>query len=224
MKQKRKRKFHKRRFFVNYKIDHNSTQMNNNPLIAFENIGDRTITTFHNCITALKEYESKSLEELRWEDYQLNKKYPKVLPPSLTNSSKANSSITTTTTTASYTPVYKGPTDHLPPMARNVYPPITSRPNTKDVKYKKTPGADFKPSWDGKSLVCQDTNHICITAMHEYENASFEELRYSDYRNNCKFGNGRGGDDVSASGSSTISIFSPTQANAAKSSTSNLFV
>jgi hypothetical protein len=52
--------------------------MNNNPLIAFENIGDRTITTFHNCITALKEYESKSLEELRWEDYQLNKKYPKV--------------------------------------------------------------------------------------------------------------------------------------------------
>jgi hypothetical protein len=52
--------------------------MNNNPLIAFENIGDRTITTFHNCITALKEYENKSLEELRWEDYQLNKKYPKV--------------------------------------------------------------------------------------------------------------------------------------------------
>ncbi|CAF0931003.1 unnamed protein product [Brachionus calyciflorus] len=56
-----------------------------NSLIVLEKVnknGQETVApVFYNCITALKNYENKSLEELRYEDYCLNRKYTNTLPP-----------------------------------------------------------------------------------------------------------------------------------------------
>lgn len=144
---------------------------NSNPLLSQDRIAKNgvnyDITTFHNCITALKEYENKSLEELRWEDYNLNRKYPEQLPPlrPFFIDSSSNTQI------------------RLP--ART-----TSTDGTRLIKYKPTLGADIRPYLNPAnqaSYVHHDTvfNNIC--GMLEYEDLSQEELRFYDYKNGIKF-------------------------------------
>ncbi|XP_032975644.1 nuclear pore complex protein Nup98-Nup96 isoform X6 [Rhinolophus ferrumequinum] len=57
------------------------------------------ISTKHQCITAMKEYESKSLEELRLEDYQANRKGPQNQVGAGTTSSLFGSSPATSSAT-----------------------------------------------------------------------------------------------------------------------------
>jgi hypothetical protein len=63
--------------------------MENNTLISQEIIKidgrQQVVKTFLNCISGLEQYSNKCLEELRYEDYILNNKYP-VIPPSIPSS------------------------------------------------------------------------------------------------------------------------------------------
>lgn len=135
-----------------------TTNQTKNPLIStdiiYKNGQPIQQVTFHNCITALKEYEKKSLEELRWEDYILGRRFGK--PPSQP-SSQASSRMVTNAINGTYL-----------------------------IKYKQTPGADIK-TIDNKSFIYFDTSYASITAMNEYENKSFEELRLEDYSHGHKY-------------------------------------
>ena len=59
-------------------ISQTGTIIKFNPISGTDSIQKGGIThpinTKHYCITCMKEYENKSLEELRWEDYQCNRK------------------------------------------------------------------------------------------------------------------------------------------------------
>ena len=56
----------------------------------YQNLNQITIKTLHQCLTAMKYYEAKSLEELRFEDYQANRKF---LKQSLSISSETTTGI-----------------------------------------------------------------------------------------------------------------------------------
>jgi hypothetical protein len=145
----------------------------NNPLISTDVIQKNgqsiTITTFHNCITALKQYENKSLEELRWEDYQLNKRYPPQPPPLLSTPQQ---------------PLIPNQTENSSNSSNDQRSTIKG---SFQSKYKHSHGADIKTTTDNKSFIYFDTTYVSITAMHEYEHKPFEEIRFEDYLNGYKY-------------------------------------
>lgn len=140
-----------------------------NPLVSkdllVKNGVTQTITTFLNSICGLPQYQNKSYEELRWEDYLNNNKFPKKPPPVASAPAIAGAACTNNSSRAD------SPTN-----------------GTRDTKYKPTEGADIKPSiFSDAPFTHTDTNIKSITAMLEYERFSLEELRYYDYKNGLKY-------------------------------------
>ena len=140
-----------------------------NPLVSMDVLVKKgvpqTITTFLNSISGLPQYQHKSYEELRWEDYLSNNKFPKNPPPIASITALVGATVASNS-------------------SRNVSPTN----GTRDTKYKPTEGADIKPSiFSDAPFTHTDTNITSITAMLEYERLSFEELRYYDYKNGLKY-------------------------------------
>ena len=147
-------------------MDHSQLK---NPLVSRDeakiNGVIRTIPTFLNSICGLPQYQNKSYEELRWEDYLINNKFPKKPPPVASASAIVGPASTSN--------------------GRRTVSPING---TRDTKYKPTEGADIKPSiFSDTPFTHIDTNITSITAMLEYERFSLEELRYYDYKNGLKY-------------------------------------
>lgn len=86
-----------------------ASNLNVNPLISTDTIHKNgrqiVLTTFHNCITALQQYENKSLEELRHEDYLLGRKYP--MNPPVFRSSQVMTANSRSSQNGSYQVKYK---------------------------------------------------------------------------------------------------------------------
>lgn len=137
--------------------------MENNTLISQEiiKIDGRleVVKTFLNCISGLEQYSNKCLEELRYEDYILNNKYP-VIPPSIPLSSSSNL-IKSTIINGSYQVKYNNNGYKIIEVNRNI---------------------------NNNNNIYSDSIFKSISAMNEYNMNSFEEIRYQDYLAGYKYG------------------------------------
>ena len=153
------------------------------------------ILTFHKCITALKDYQHKCLEELRWEDYQIGRKTkaPNTQQPPLTVATAATARPLTSSPLASLLAPPSSSTFnfrlHLSPRtASSSASALSVNPNTMGtfLKFQPVLGADIKDFRNGSGFVAIDTRLMSIVAMLEYERKSPEELRWEDYQCNRK--------------------------------------
>ncbi len=150
------------------------------PLLSYDVIVTNgiqtTVPVFYNCITALPDYSGKSLEELRWEDYLLNRKYPLQAPLQTTTCSSSSNS--RPMATASRLNIR----NHAP-VRPTPYP--EKNEGTKLAAFRETELTEIvETTVPFKVLEAQLVN---ITAMTEYEKMSVEELRYYDYKNGLRF-------------------------------------
>jgi hypothetical protein len=154
---------------INY---YNSFELLKNPLISYDvnviNGRQSFRMTFHNCITALKEYQNKSLEELRWEDYMLNKRYPNQTSRSQAFQQQPQSIVKAFLQQTLNTPLEKN--------------------GTKLVDYEPSFSAEVVCNFlSAEKYSYRDVYYKSISAMFQYESMAFEELRWLDYTLGSQF-------------------------------------
>lgn len=154
------------------------------------------VLIFHKCITALEDYQHKSLEELRWEDYQIGRKTARPqtttasttrpTPPLINNSSSA-SMVMPMPSTPAFNFRFQLPNNIFSSSA-SASASVAINPNTMGtfLKFQPILGADIKDFRNGSGFVAIDTRLMSIVAMLEYERKSPEELRWEDYQCNRK--------------------------------------
>ncbi|KAM9451703.1 nuclear pore complex protein Nup98-Nup96-like [Clarias gariepinus] len=148
------------------------------------------INTKHQCITAMKEYENKSLEELRLEDYQAGRKRPfntggvigaaVTATPSTATGVFGSSAFGTSTSSGGLfgtTNTTSNPFGGTPSLF-GASGFTATQPGT-TIKFNPPTGSDTIVKSGVTTSI--NTKHQCITAMKEYENKSLEELRLEDY-------------------------------------------
>ncbi|BFZ20336.1 hypothetical protein BsWGS_23375 [Bradybaena similaris] len=167
------------------------------------------INTKHQCITAMKEYENKSLEELHMEDYRANRKSKHASSTSTVSSNNQtprtqanagfsfgcgqNSGFQTSTMGLGG---FRTSTDQTGSsvFGINIYSLFGHKylyVNCANIAVVGTTVPFNPPNGEDtmmKSGVTMNiiTKHQCITAMNEYKDKSLEELRFEDYSANRK--------------------------------------
>lgn len=141
-------------------------QQNDPHLVTMEINGDTETLIRYQCITAVKGFEGKSLEELRFEDYLAR-----------WNRQLVNTNVVGTGT--------------WPAVTQTSFEQNSNTPNY-DFRQLQGTAVKFDPPAGQDTIVKigvtqnVSTKHQCISAMKEYEAWSLEELRVGDYIANRK--------------------------------------
>ncbi|RNA07987.1 nuclear pore complex Nup98-Nup96 isoform X1, partial [Brachionus plicatilis] len=100
-----------------------------------------TIQTNHQCITAMKNYQRKSLEELRLEDYQANRKFPQTTSGFGTSSGLFGSSVQSASSGFGSSSLFNSSSTAAKPFGCSSFSTTTTKPSTSTSSF----GSQTKP-------------------------------------------------------------------------------